>query len=193
MHTCDPSRTQEGGRHRKIRSSSSSSYPLQSQPELHETSSPKDEKKLCPHETRFPIMWLSLGRNEQASAHIRECMRAQMAQRQPCRWRPTPAGAGAQYCCTPEAPCLPTTQPAECPPSGLASFDCFQKGIFPVFFIINSETVRELWKSSHSAHRWHTTFLELKHTTTSWRMNLSVAIHSCQSLQKSFQPAAGQS
>lgn len=108
------------------------------------------------------------------------------------RW-PTPAGAGAQYCCTPEAPCLPTTQPAECPPSGLASFDCFQKGIFPVFFIINSETVRQLWKSSHSAHRWHTTFLELKHTTTSWRMNLSVAIHSCQSLQKSFQPAAGQS
>lgn len=79
VHTCDPSRTQEGGRHRKIRSSSSSSYPLQSQPELHETSSPKDEKKLCPHETRFPIMWLSLGRNERASAHIRECMRAQMA------------------------------------------------------------------------------------------------------------------
>lgn len=134
MHTWDPSRTREGGGYRKIRSSSSSSYPLQSQPELHEASSPKDEKKLCPHETCFPITWLSLGRNEQASAHIRESLRAQMTQRQLCHWRTTPAGAGAQYCCTPEAPCLSTTQLAECPPSGLASFDCFQKGIFPVFF-----------------------------------------------------------
>lgn len=61
------------------------------------------------------------------------------------------------------------------------------------FFIINSQTVRQLWQSSHSAHTGHTTFLELKHTTTSWRMDLSVTIRSWQSLQKSFQPAAGQS
>lgn len=190
VHTCDPSHTQEGGRYRKIRSSSSSSYLLQSQPELHEALSQKDEKKLCPHETCFPIMWLSLGRNEQTSAHICECTRAQMVQRQLCHWKPTLAWAGAQYCCIPEAPCLQTTQLADCPPSGLASFDCFQKGIFSIFFIINSQTVRQLWKSSHSAHRWHTTFLEVKHTTTSWQMNLSFTIHSYQTEPAKELPAS---
>lgn len=192
VHTCDPSHTQEGGRHRKKRSSSSSSYLLQSHPELHEALSQKDEKKLCPHETCFPIMWLSLGRNEQTSAHNHECMRAQTVQRQQRHWKPNPAWAGAQYCCIPETPCLQTTQLKEHPPSGLASFDCFRKGIFDFFFIVNSQTLRQLWKPSHSADRWHTTFLELKHTTTSWWMNLSFTMHSYQSLQKSFQPAAGQ-
>lgn len=78
-------------------------------------------------------------------------------------------------------------------PLALQVLTASKRESFQFFFIINSQTVRQLWKSSHSAHTGHTTFLELKHTTTSWRMDLSVTIRSCQSLQKSFQPAAGQS